>query len=101
MKDEKIREDMNTELNEENLKEISGGLNNMRPKIGGYADRPSVVHPILNDETDAANVNPVMNGNDKPVPTHPVMKGMLGSPVLVDTNDAKKLNNNGQSSTLA
>ena len=101
MKDEKIIESMNTKLNEENLEEVTGGLNNIHTKIGGYADRPSVMHPVLNSDTDASNVHPVINAKDKVVPKHPVMKEMLGSPVLVDTNDADKSNYNGSHGSLA
>ena len=101
MKDDKIIENMNTNLNEENLEEVTGGLNNMRVKIGGYADGVSVMHPVLNEKTDAANVHPVINGKNKPVPTHPVIKGMLGSPVLVDTNDIDKSDSNGGHGSLA
>ena len=101
MKDDKIIENMNTKLHEENLEEVTGGLNNMHVKIGGYADGPSVMHPVLNSDTDAANVHPVINAKDKVVPTHPVMKEMLGSPVLVDTNDTDKSNKNGSLGSLA
>ena len=101
MKDEKIDEIISTELTEENLEEVSGGLNNMHAKIGGYADGPSVMHPVLNSDTDAANVHPVINAKDKVVPTHPVMKEMLGSPVLVDTNDIDKSDSNGGHGSLA
>lgn len=101
MKDDKIIENMNTNLTEENLEEVTGGLNNMHAKIGGYADGAAVMHPVLDSDTDAANVHPVMNGKDKAVPTHPVLKGMLGSPVLVDTNDVDKTDLNGGHGSFA
>ena len=97
MKDE-MNNELKNKVNEENLEEVTGGLNDMHLKVGGYADSPAVVHPVLNSDTDAANVHPIMKGQDKYVPTHPVMKGKLGQPVLIDTNSA---DNNGNHGTLA
>lgn len=97
MKNEMNNEIMN-KVNEENLEDVSGGLNGLHLKVGGYADSPIVEHPVLNSKTDAANVHPVLNGQDKYVSTHPVMKGKLGQPVLIDTNST---DNNGNHGTLA
>ena len=93
MKDKMMNEKINEKLAEENLEEVSGGLNAMHLKVGGYADNPVVTHPILKDDTDARNVHPVINGNDKPRAKHPIRTDMFGKPVLVDINDAGKGNN--------
>ena len=97
MKDKIMNEKINEKLAEENLDEVSGGLNVMHLKVGGYADSPVTMHPILKDDTDARNVHPVINGNDKPRATHPIRTDMFGKPVLVDINDA----DNGNKPTLA
>ena len=99
MKDEMMNEKTNKKMNEEHLEEVAGGLNAMHRKNGGYADR-TVTHTILNDETDAANVRPVMNGKDKPVATNLAMEGKLGQPILVDTNDVEKKRALGGNGTL-
>ena len=93
MKDKMMNEKMNEKLAEENLDEVSGGLNVMHLKVGGYADNPVAMHPILKDDTDARNVHPVINSNDKPRAKHPIRTDMFGKPVLVDINDADKGNN--------
>ena len=101
MKEEMMNENRNEKLKEENLEEISGGLNSMHLKVGGYADSPVVEHPVMNDRINASNVHPVINGKEKYTADHPVMKGMLGSPTLIDTNDAGKKDSDGHVGTLA
>lgn len=100
MKDEMINEKINEKMNEDHLEEVSGGLNAMHRKIGGYADR-TVTHTILDSETDASNVHPVMNGKDKPAAVNLAKEGMLGKPILVDTNDLEKNGGKGCGGTLA
>ncbi len=78
-------ENMNKKMNEENLEEVAGGLNAMHLDLGGKIGTPTVMHPILNDKTDAENVHPLMNEKDIPIASHPVMKNLLGEPTLIDT----------------
>lgn len=96
MKDNMINEKLNEKMTEENLEEVSGGLNAMNLKVGGYADRAVVRNTIMNADTESKNVHPVINGNDRPKATHPFKTDMFGKPVLVDINDVDK----GSNSTL-
>jgi hypothetical protein len=89
MKDKMTKEEINKKMEEEHLEEVSGGFNSLHRKVGGYADS-NVVHTVLNEDTDAKNSHPVMDGKEKPVATNLKKESMLGTPVLVDTNDVEK-----------